>query len=460
MRQINLLNILTRIFSTKLFFIHIALVLLQASLIFCSFKAVALQIINDEEVEATIKQMAIPIILAAGIQPEEIRFYLVLDPSINAFVYGGRNIFINTGLITLFNDPDVLKGVIAHELGHITGAHIARREEQIKRLMPQFIFTNLLGVAAALTGAGSVGGAIMHGSSHTLERSMLRNSRESESSADQAAFRYLYHSHNSINGLLKLLQYFYQASKTFDQNNQYAQTHPVSNERITALKYYEAKFPDNYQSSLQEKKDYGLVVAKLRGFVNQVNTILQYNQHDLDEEARKYELTIALFRKANMNAALVKINELITHEPQNPYFYELKGQILFESGRVSESVAIYKTAVKLAPKAYLIKLEYAIALINYATRKQSLELNEAIAILHSVAYKQPDNPLVYHNLAIAYGKLEKLDYSNLMLAQEAVLQNNYTEAKKFIYNAKKYATNNKKMLLKIEDVEKLMDHDN
>ena len=152
-----------------------------------------------------VKKLATPIILAAGVNPEEINFYIVLDQDVNAFVYGGRNIFINTGLLTLFNDPDVLKGVIAHELGHITGGHIARREEQIKRLLPQFIFTNLLGVAAMLGGSGELGGAILSGSSHSLERSMLRHSRENESSADQAAFQYLQRSHNSNAGLLKLL---------------------------------------------------------------------------------------------------------------------------------------------------------------------------------------------------------------------------------------------------------------
>jgi predicted Zn-dependent protease len=94
-----------------------------------SFQVQAEGIISDEEVETVVKKLATPIILAAGVNPEEINFYIVLDQDVNAFVYGGRNIFINTGLLTLFNDPDVLKGVIAHELGHITGGHIARREE-------------------------------------------------------------------------------------------------------------------------------------------------------------------------------------------------------------------------------------------------------------------------------------------------------------------------------------------
>ncbi len=425
-----------------------------------SFQAYAVGIINDEEVETVIKQMAKPILLAAGVNPEEVKFYIVLDQNVNAFVYGGRNIFINTGLITLFNDPDVLKGVIAHELGHITGGHIARREEQIKRLLPQFLFTNLLGVAAILGGAGDVGSAILSGSSHSLERSMLRHSRENESSADQAAFQYLQRSHNSNAGLLKLLQYFQTEKRHFDQLNPYASTHPIDNERINAVKLSAASLSNKYQSTDEEKKRYAMIVGKLRGFIEPVDNILKYNQKDLGPEARKYELAVALFRKPDLRAALVKINELITEEPNNPYFYELKGQMLFENGYIKESVSAYNVAAELLPSSYLIQLEYAVALINDASSKSNGDMQVALNILQQVAHKQPNSPWVYRNLAIAYGKLGDLARSNLMLAEEAILFQNYNEAKKFIYNAKKYATKDKKMLLKIEDLQKVVDEQN
>jgi predicted Zn-dependent protease len=422
-----------------------------------SFSAYSAEIITDEEVETVIKQISRPIILAAGINPEDIKFYIILDKEVNAFVYGGRNIFINTGLISLFNDPDVLKGVIAHELGHITGGHIARREEQIKQLLPSFLFTNLLGIAAMVGGAGELGSALLSGSSHSLERSMLRHSRENESSADQAAFQYLYRSHNSSAGLAKLLQYFQSQSRRFDQISPYVRTHPIDRERISAVKLSMVNFPDNYQSSLAEKKQYGMIVAKLRGFIEPVDYILKNNQSDLDQMARQYELAVALFRKPNLNAALIKMNELILAEPNNPYFYELKGQMLFENGRIAEAVRAYKEAVNLFPTSSIIKLEYAIALINDNSGKSNSELQEAVKILQSIVYKQLDSPLIYRNLAIAYGKLGNLAYSNLMLAEGAILQNNYSEARKFIYNAKKYAKNDKKVLLKIEDVQRALD---
>ena len=460
MKKINLKSILTRIYNNILYLKSSIFIWFIVFSFLYSFQVQAEGIISDEEVETVVKKLATPIILAAGVNPEEINFYIVLDQDVNAFVYGGRNIFIDTGLLTLFNDPDVLKGVIAHELGHITGGHIARREEQIKRLLPQFIFTNLLGVAAMLGGSGELGGAILSGSSHSLERSMLRHSRENESSADQAAFQYLQRSHNSNAGLLKLLQYFQSEKRHFDQLNPYASTHPIDRERISAVKLSVANSSNHYQSSDEEKKQYSMIVAKLRGFIEPIGNILKYNQKDLDPTARRYELAVALFRKPDLKAALVKINELILEEPKNPYFYELKGQMLFENGYIKEAASAYKVATELLPSSYLIKLEYAIALINETFSKHNGDMQTALKILQYVAYKQPDSPWVYRNLAIAYGKLGDLVRSNLMLAEEAVLMQNYVEAKKFIYNAKKYARKDKKLLLKIEDLEKIIDEKN
>ena len=460
MRKTSLKNTLTRISSISPYLRSCLYTWFVVFLFLCSFKTQAAGIINDEEVETVINQMARPIFLAAGVNPEEIKFYIVLDQSVNAFVYGGRNIFINTGLITLFNDPDVLKGVIAHELGHITGGHIARREEQIKRLLPQFLFTNLLGVAAMLGGAGELGSAILSGSSHSLERSMLRHSRENESSADQAAFQYLQRSHNSNAGLLKLLQYFQTEKRHFDQLNPYASTHSIDSERISAVKLSVANSSNQYQSSNEEKRQYAMIVAKLRGFIEPVDNIIKHDQKDLDPTARKYELAVALFRKPDLKAALAKMNELILEESKNPYFYELKGQMLFENGYVKESAIAYKTAAELLPSSYLIKLEYAVALINEPDSKNNGDMQAALNILQYVAYKQPNSLWVYRNLAIAYGKLGDLARSNLMLAEEAILLQNYTEAKKFIYNAKKHATKDKKLLLKIEDLQKIINEEN
>lgn len=419
-----------------------------------TLQANANQIIYDEEVETVIQQLTRPIVEAAGMHSGDVKFYIVLNKEVNAFVYGGRNIFINTGLLTLFNDPDVLKGVVAHELGHITGGHIARHEEKMQQLMPQFLLTNLLGVAAIIGGAGELGGAILHGGTHGMERSILRYSRENEGSADQAAFGFMHKSHTSSAGLLKLLQYFQNQKRGIDNINAYAQSHPVDAQRINAVKLSEAHFHDDFQSSPEERKQYALIVAKLRGFTEPLPELFKFNQKDLDPTARKYELAIALFRKPNLPAALANMNELIASQPQNPYFYELKGQMLFEHGHIAESIGSYKTACDLMPQANLIKLEYAIALIHGAGIGNKAQLHDSVAILKIISSRESDNPFIYRNLGLAYGKLGDLARSNMMLAEAAILQNNYSEAKKFIYNAKRYATKDKRMLLRIEDIER------
>lgn len=443
MKLINLRNIFQKICRTIIWSIFV---------FFLCGQSWALNIISDEETETVIKQLVAPVVKAAGFQPDQINFYIVLDPQINAFVYGGNNIFLNTGLIALFNDPDVIRGVVSHELGHIVGSHAIRQREQMKELMPQAIATGMLGIAAALAGSPEAGAATMLGGGHTVERSMLRNSRENESSADQVAIRTLHESHHTNRGLLKLLNYFLTNNKTGDISP-YALTHPVSIQRIDAIKNSNMQHSDDYPATEEEKKKYSLVVAKLRGFIDPVDDVINRKETDLDTEARQYELSIAYYRKANIAKSLSYIDQLITNYPTNPYFYELKGQFLFDNGQATAAVDSYKKALEILPQSGLIKIEYATALINASTGNMKEQLNKAVSVLQSATVRQNDNPTLYRNLGIAYGKLGNYAQSNIMLAKAAILQNNYNEAKKFIYNAKKYAKNDQKYMLQIADLE-------
>lgn len=412
------------------------------------------QIIFDQEIDDMVRSIANPIVKVAGFQPDQIKFYIILNDEVNAFVYGGKNIFIYTGLITLFNDPDVLKGVIAHELGHITGGHLARRQENIDALLPQHLVTNLIGAAAAIGGAGDVGMAIISGSGHSLERSVLRNSRENESAADQAAFSYLYKSGNSSAGLLKLLNYLQQSKRMGDSVNPYSVSHPVDSQRISALNLDQKVRNGHFFAQESEKERYGLAVAKLRAFTTPLNKIAAVQASDLSPLAKSYWQAIVSYRKSHIALALQAVDALLTQRTDNPYFYELKGQLLFELGNIQAALAAYKKAITLLPQADFIKLEYVSVLVNYNGKVSKEELQNAVDLLQRASIKQRNNPWIYRNLGIAYGKLGDLAQSNLLLAQAAILQNNYSEAKKFIYNAKKHVKNNPKILLHIEDLER------
>lgn len=427
-----------------------------------TFSANSVGLVIDSEVENTVRELIDPIFQTAGFHKKDIKVYILLDQSANAFVSGGSNIFIHTGIITLYNDPEVLRGVVAHELGHIAGGHLVRRHEKIQELTVPTMATTLLGIAAALGGAPEVGVALITGSSHAATRGFLSHSRSQESAADQAAIKFLHKSNYTVGGLTKILEHFSKEEANIaGQINPYAITHPLSSERLEILRAAYKKEGSKYHTSEEDKKKYARVVAKLRGFIEPVDSLVSANHKNLDPFARKYELAIASFRKPNLSEAMKKIDELIEQESKNGYLYQLKGQFLFDNGKMLDSVESYEKAVQYLKNDYVTIAEYALALIHASSLQQDPSLKErnlknAIKLLNTVTESDVKNPYLYRNLAIAYGKIGDYGNSNLMLAEEAILYGKIPEAQNFISKAEKYAKNNKKLQLKVDDVLKTL----
>ena len=82
--------------------------------------------IRDAEIEHTIRLYASPLLRSAGFEPFDVRLHIINDRSINAFVAGGQRIFLTSGLLMAADQPVQIAGVLGHEIGHITGGHLAR----------------------------------------------------------------------------------------------------------------------------------------------------------------------------------------------------------------------------------------------------------------------------------------------------------------------------------------------
>lgn len=430
------------------------------TILFCTFfpvkHSLALNLVSDAEIEQGVRHLVSPIIRASGLNPNEVNIFIVLNDEVNAFAINRNTIFLNTGLIMLFNDANVVKGVFAHELGHVTGGHIIRREQKMDQLTTQSVVTTLLGVAAIAGGAGEAGGALIYGSGHGLERSMLRFTRENEYSADQAAFKYLRLSENSPEGLLKVLKYFdRKGSGVNEKEYQYMITHPLTKERIFAAMRLDPWKLDATRNQ-QDQLIFSRVYAKLHGFLDDPKLTIEKPLPSLDEFSKKYMDAIAYYRLNEFSKSLELLDNLIKQSPNDGYLYELKAQFLFELGRVKEAIPMYEKAVALDLSDDLIKLEYAVAMISVAERSNDKTLKnsyyrKAIKLLHIVVANQPNNAWAFRNLAIAYGRVGEIGASNLMLAEEALLYGKSDEAEEFVTIAKQKGLNNH-LQLRAEDI--------
>ncbi len=394
----------------------------------------SLSLIRDTEIEAILKSWGEPIFKAAGLDPKSVNFILVKNDDVNAFVAGGANIFIYTGLINKTENPGELIGVIAHETGHISGGHLIRSREAMERASYESIIGVLLGVGAAIaSGDASVAQAGAMGGSSYAQRRYLAHSRIQESSADQAALTVLEKAKINPTGLESFMQKM-QSDMYVPQSQQseYVRTHPLMDNRMDAIKHRVSQSPYlNKSTPTLWNEQHARMKAKLTGFIHPGKVPWAYDDRDQSVPAQ-YARAIADYRNDKFDSSLAKINALIEREPENAYFSELKAQILLEFGHVSEAATIYRKASKLLPQAPLLRIALAHALIESSNDNDPIILKEAANELQRALQHEPRSTRIHRLLATAYGRLGEENRAKLHLAEEAVLQRRYTYAKQHI----------------------------
>lgn len=387
----------------------------------------SISFIRDAEIEGDIRLFVTPVFAAAGLDASAVHIYLVNDPQINSFVAGGQNVFINTGLLTRSQNPNQVIGVIAHETGHIAGGHLLRSQEEMHNATIKGIIAMVLGAGASALARGEGAGGILAGSAGVAQRSFLAYSVEQEARADQAALGFLDKTHQSSKGLLDFFRKLEgEELLSAVRQDPYLRTHPLTQERINYVAAHVAQSP---YTTAQDRPEFiemhRRILAKLNGFLNPpTQTLAQYRESDTSIASR-YARAIAYYRIPNLAKSVPLIDGLIRDEPKNPWFQELKGQMLFENGRIAEALTPYEEAVRLQPDSALLRVELAQVQIESGRP----ELNKsALANLNEAVRFEDQDGTAWHFLAIAYGRENDLGMSSLALAEEAMTEGDKTLA--------------------------------
>lgn len=386
------------------------------------------RLIRDAEIESLMRLYTRPIFKVAGINPKSVKVYLIADPRINAFVAGGQRIFVHTGLITQAKTPNEVIGVLAHETGHIAGGHLTRMGVELERASVTSIIGMLAGIAAVAGGiaagndeAAKAGQGVMIGSQGLAQRNFFAYQRGMEASADQAALKYLTATGQSAKGMINLFEKLSRQSiATLRNVDPYILSHPMPLERIRNLENAASKargFDSADPPELVLRHE--LAQAKLMGFMESAQAVMRrYPRTDQSLPAR-YARAIASFRRGDIANAMPVIDSLVEDLPQNPYFWELKGQALLENGRALEAVAPLQEAVKLLPNNGLIQLLLAQALIDTESKSNALA---ALKLLHKAQRSEGQLPAIFKYMARAYGLTGELGKAELATAEAAMLQ--------------------------------------
>lgn len=415
----------------------------------------AQSLIRDGEIEKFLYDLSSPIFNAADLETNHIKLYIVNDNSINAFVAMGQNIFINTGLIFKYQTPDTLIGVISHEVGHIKGGHLARSGEGSYEANNAMLLSYLLGLGAIVSGAPDAGAALIIGGSQSAQRLYMKFTRTQEEAADQYAIAYLQKISYPPDGLIKLLEFFDSEMIPYkDKIDEYSLSHPVSKKRIDLLKSRTQSWNfSNKKTNEKLQKQMTRIQAKLEGFIFNPDETLEKYAKENDENSN-YAKSIAYFRLGKISRALELINPIIEKNPTDGFLYELKAQMLFESGQMQQAVLLYHQALKLIPQRYnvLTKISFAASILGVKTTDPQL-INLAIKNLRQAKVVEDDNPMVLKYLSDAYHKIGEEGKSYLALAQYHFSINQKEKAEKYAKEAKeKLKKTDKIELLALEDL--------
>jgi len=400
--------------------------------------AQSIDIIRDTEIERVLHSYEDPILKAAGLDPASVKIYLVNDPTINAFATQSpassesEDIFVNAGLIMQLKSPNQVIGVLAHETGHIAGGHMIRDVAAMRKAMVPMLIGLAVGIAAMVAGGGDAGmGAILMGE-QAAQAQFFQFSRAQEATADQMGQKYLMATHQSGRGMLEVFGQFAREEaemKLLYPNTPLLSDHPGGRERIDALEQLVEGSPyKDVKDTPEVVHQFHLIQAKLAGYLSKPDTVLtRYPVTESSTEARSAR-AMAYFRKPDMQKAFTEASSLAKEEPNNPYFWELLGQIHVEMSQPDKGIGPYQKSVDLLPNAPLLRISLAAA--QLATERPAM-VKPAVDNLKIALHEENDNTFGWYEAAQAYSDAGNEAMANLSTAELDYTVGNYQAAQHF-----------------------------
>ncbi|WP_065753996.1 M48 family metalloprotease [Bradyrhizobium paxllaeri] len=439
-----LLRIALRKKSLKLTALATAVALVAAPMTATAQENRGPPVLRDAETEQLLREYTRPILRAAGLEKQNIQMVIINQSVFNAFVADGRRIFVNYGAILQSETPNQIIGVMAHETGHLAGGHLAKMREQMAQAQTQMIIAMLLGAGAMVAGAqgggsnsglANAGAAMFSAPGEIIRRNLLSYVRQQEENADKAGVKFLNATGQSSRGMYETFKRFTEESLFAARGaDPYVQSHPMPAQRVAALEELARSSPywdKKDDPALQLRHD--MVRAKISAFMERQETVYRRYPMSNNSLPARYAHAIATYRHGDLRSALSQIDALLQQQPNNPYFYEVRGQALLEGGKPQEAIAPLRKAVQLSNHSPLIEMMLGQALVATGNNAYT---DEAISILRGAVARETEAPIGYTQLAMAYGRKGDYAQADLASAQAAYLRGDSKTARDLASRAK------------------------
>lgn len=380
-----------------------------------SFPAHALSLISDEETETYIYEILTPLFKSANLPLERQNIHIVKDDSLNAFVGDKNHMFVHTGTLLKSDNSNQIEGVLAHETGHILGGHILRLKLKMQDLQKASMTSLIAAAGAAVaSGRGDAAIAVVLGTQSSALNAMTAYQVSEERSADETAVQLLGQNKKSVQGLKDFMKKIQNTNRLQGiEEIPYFRTHPITTERVS---YFDDKLKKetHTRSNVDLDKKLSRLQAKLYAYLEPLENVIK--KYPLDDDSIEANIAHSVYymRTKNLNKGLYYANRLIEKEPNNPYFWEIKAQSLYEAGKIKESIPAHRETLRLKPNSDLYKLSYAEAVL--ASSPNQKEIKTIIPLLEQANQKTP-RPQAYWLLGQAYNLLNDNATADYYLAE-------------------------------------------
>ncbi|WP_116130852.1 M48 family metalloprotease [Tropicimonas sp. IMCC34043] len=396
-----------------------------ALLLVAGLPARAQTILRDAEAEYALSEVARPVLNAAGVSPSSVRILIIKDSSLNAYVLNAQTIAIHSGLLMKITRPEMLQGVIAHEVAHIANGHLASRPMNMRNARTAAA-VGLALAAAVATQNPSAGAGLAIGTQSAAKRAFLAHTRAEEASADQSGLRYLSRAGVDPQGMIDLLDIFSgQEALSSAHQDPYVLSHPLSSERLRSARGYAAAYGGGEPSDPETAYWFDRSQAKLAAYLRAPGATLRRISPGDTSDATLVARTVANQQAHDTGAALQAAEQLIAKRPDDVYARELKAWILLESRQFGAASAAYAEAVALAPNDPLMLAGYGRALLAEDTPASNAK---ALEVMEKSRARDQLNPSMLRDLGLAYARAGQNGMASVVTAERYALSGRLQDA--------------------------------
>ena len=374
-------------------------------------------VVRDPYLTAYINTIGQKLVKQLGPQPFQYRFFILEDPTYNAFAVPGGYIFVNTGIIRLMDREDELAGVLAHEITHIHQRHIAKRMEKGK-------FTTIatvLGALAAVLLGGAAAAPLITGAMAAGESAMLAYSREDERESDTLGFKWLtlaqYDPHYMMTVFKKMNR-----QRWFESHDipVYLKTHPELESRIVDM----AHLADSHQIPARENP---LPTTQAFTYFKQRLDALYGNPQRMKRELlirlsqepdnipNRYSLALVYKRLGDRTLASQSYQQALARDPNNDIIKRDLAIFDYESSKVSDAQKLFQELLRRNPRDE-VSLYYTGLILQ-----DRHQVDEALSLFEKLHTLNPAFTEVYYNLGTLYGVKQRLGPAHYYLGRHSRL---------------------------------------